>query len=66
VFLAYCALDGARALIDRELYIPKKWAGDPGRCQAAGVGEDVTFLTKPQLAEKMIARALKAGVPSAG
>jgi len=63
VFLAYCALDGARALIDRELYIPKKWAGDPDRCQAAGAGEDVTFLTKPQLAEKMIARALKAGVP---
>ena len=28
VFLAYCAPDGARALIDRELYLPRKWAQD--------------------------------------
>ena len=30
VFLAYCAPDGARALIDRELYLPKKWAERTG------------------------------------
>lgn len=38
VFLAYCAPDGARALIDRELYIPRKWAEDRKRCAAAGIG----------------------------
>jgi SRSO17 transposase len=64
VFLAYCAPDGARALIDRELYLPKKWAQeDRQRCRAAGIGDDVPFATKPQLARKMLARAVKAGVP---
>src|SRR5713101_1376648 len=63
VFLAYAAPDGSRALIDRELYLPEKWASDRGRCTAAGIGEEVAFATKPQLAQKMIARAVKAGVP---
>src|SRR5271169_6513002 len=51
VFLAYVAPDGARALVDRELYIPKKWAEDLERCRAAGIGGGVGFATKPQLAE---------------
>jgi SRSO17 transposase len=63
VFLAYCSPDGARALIDRELYIPKNWAQDRERCRAAGIGGDVQFATKPQLAKAMIGRAVKAGVP---
>jgi SRSO17 transposase len=65
VFLAYAAPDGSRALIDRELYLPGKWAADRDRCAAAGVGGDVAFATKPQLAKKMIARAVDAGVPFA-
>ena len=64
VFLAYCAPDGARALIDRELYLPRKWAEeDRDRCRAAGIGDEVPFATKPQLARNMLARAVKAGVP---
>ena len=63
VFLAYCAPDGARALIDRELYLPAKWAEDRDRCRAAGIGDDVPFATKPQLAKTMVGRAVKAGVP---
>jgi SRSO17 transposase len=63
VFLAYCAPDGSRALIDRELYIPKKWAQDRDRCKAAGIGDEVSFATKPQLAKTMIGRAVNAGVP---
>ena len=63
VFLAYCAPDGARALIDRELYIPRKWAEDRDRCAAAGIGAEVAFATKPKLAEAMIGRAVRAGVP---
>jgi SRSO17 transposase len=65
VFLAYAAPDGSRALIDRELYVPGKWAADRDRCRAAGIGDDVPFATKPELAEKMIGRAVKAGVPFA-
>ena len=63
VFLAYVTPDGARALIDRELYMPEKWAEDRDRCEAAGIGDDVKFATKPKLAEAMIGRAVKAGVP---
>ncbi|MGH3288604.1 MAG: IS701 family transposase [Streptosporangiaceae bacterium] len=64
VFLAYCAPDGARALIDRELYLPRKWAEeDRERCRAAGIGDEVPFATKPRLAKNMFARAVKAGVP---
>jgi SRSO17 transposase len=63
VFLAYVTPDGARTLIDRELYIPEKWAEDRDRCKAAGIGDGVKFATKPKLAEAMIGRAVKAGVP---
>ena len=56
VFLAYAAPDGGRALIDRELYLPKKWTEDRDRCRAAGIGDDVAFATKPQLARQMIER----------
>jgi SRSO17 transposase len=65
VFLAYAAPDGSRALIDRELYLPEKWTADRDRCRAAGIGDDVPFATKPALAEKMIGRAVTAGVPFA-
>jgi SRSO17 transposase len=63
VFLAYAASDGSRALIDRELYVPGTWAGDRERCRAAGIGDDVPFATKPELARQMFERAVKAGVP---
>jgi SRSO17 transposase len=63
VFLAYAAPDGSKALIDRELYLPGKWAEDRGRCRAAGIGDDVAFATKPELARQMIERAVHAGVP---
>src|SRR5713226_9028110 len=65
VFLAYAGPDGSRALIDRELYLPEKWTGDRDRCRAAGVGDDVAFATKPELARQMIERAVRAGVPFA-
>jgi len=65
VFLAYAAPDGARALIDRELYLPESWTGDRDRCRAAGIGDDVPFATKPKLAQDMVERAVKAGVPFA-
>ena len=65
VFLAYAGPDGARALIDRELYLPEKWTGDRGRCRAAGIGDEVAFATKPELARQMIERAVEAEVPFA-
>jgi SRSO17 transposase len=63
VFLAYAAPDGSRALIDRELYLPESWTSDRDRCRQAGIGDDVGFATKPELARKMMQRAVEAGVP---
>ncbi len=64
VFLSYAVpAKGTRVLVDRELYIPRSWTGDRDRCAAAGIPGDVAFATKPQLAQKMIERAMKAGLP---
>jgi SRSO17 transposase len=64
VFLAYASGKG-RVMIDRELYLPERWTDDPERCRAARVPEEVGFRTKPQLAQRMLERALDAGVPAA-
>jgi len=63
VFLAYTAGKN-RALIDRELYLPKSWIADRDRCREAGIGDDTEFATKAILARGMIERALAAGVPA--
>lgn len=62
VFLCYAGAGGS-AFIDRELYIPRQWINDRSRCEAAGIAQAVEFATTPQLARKMIERALEAGVP---
>ena len=62
VFLCYASDKGA-ALVDRELYLPEEWAADAPRCRAAAVPEGTEFATKPELARRMIERALDAGVP---
>lgn len=62
VFLGYASEHG-RALIDRELYVPKEWTGDRERCRLAGIGDEVTFATKQVLAQRMIERAVGADVP---
>ena len=64
VFCAYATAKG-RALIDRELYLPKSWADDRDRCREAGIPDGVQFATKAELARAMLGRALDAGVPAA-
>jgi SRSO17 transposase len=63
VFLAY-ATPAGRTFLDRELYVPGAWIDDRDRCAAAGIGPDVPFRTKPELALAMLGRALDAGVPA--
>ena len=63
VFLGYAATKG-RALLDRELYLPKEWTGDAPRLKEAGVPGAVGFATKLVLARRMIDRAVAAGVPA--
>ena len=64
VFLAY-ATEKGRAFLDRELYLPKEWAEDEDRRREAAIPEDVAFATKPELAQKMLERALSSEVPCA-
>ncbi|MBV9208011.1 MAG: IS701 family transposase [Actinobacteria bacterium] len=64
VFCAYVTGKG-RALIDRELYLPKSWLADRDRCREAAVPDGVQFATKTDLARAMLARALDAGIPAA-
>jgi hypothetical protein len=67
VFLAYAVpAKGTRVLVDRELYIPRSWTDDRVRCARAGVPKDARFATKPQLAKKMVGRAIAAGLPFPG
>src|SRR3982074_1304325 len=62
VFASYVSHHG-HAFIDRALYLPKAWTDDPERMMAAHVPEDVSFATKPQIARRMIARAIATSVP---
>lgn len=64
VFLAYASPHG-HAFLDRALYLPKSWAEDAARREAAGVPQDVRFATKGELAQVMLARAFAAEVPAA-
>ena len=63
VFLAYRSARGA-AFLDRALYLPKAWAEDAARREAAGIPEGVAFATKPAMARAMLRRAVAAGVPA--
>src|SRR5678810_973484 len=62
VFAAYVSRHG-HAFIDRALYLPKGWTSDPARMAGAQVPPDAGFATKPELARRMIARAIAASVP---
>src|SRR5664280_1343890 len=64
VFLGYASDKGA-ALVDRALYVPQEWAEDPERRREAGIPETVEFATKPELARRMIGRALDSGAAAA-
>jgi SRSO17 transposase len=63
VFLAY-ATERGYTFLDRALYVPEEWAGNPPRRGAAGMPEEIRFATKPALARQMIERALANGVPA--
>lgn len=54
--------DTVRVIIDRALYLPKDWAADEERREAAGVPEDVMFATKLQQTAVMVKHALELGV----
>jgi hypothetical protein len=51
------------AWVDFDLYMPQRWADDPGRREQAGIPGDLQFATKPELAARQVTRMLDAGLP---
>ena len=62
VFLSYATPLGA-AFLDRALYVPQQWFEDRERCRAAKIPDEVVFQTKPQIAQVMLERAWREGIP---
>jgi SRSO17 transposase len=62
VFLTYASGVGHTPL-DRRLYIPESWLDDKSRCCEAGIPEDTSFQTKPEMALDMIQKATATGMP---
>jgi SRSO17 transposase len=50
------------SLLDGDLFLPKSWANDVSRRERAGIPEDVTHRSKPQIALAQIQRALRNGI----
>src|SRR5215204_4046506 len=50
--------------LDRALYLPRAWTGDPVRRAEAGIPEELVFRNKVELAEGMLERAFEADVPA--
>lgn len=64
VYLTYTSRRG-HAGIHRALYLPASWTRDADRRERAAVPDTVAFATKPQLAQRMIERALDTATPAA-
>ncbi|MFF7976887.1 IS701 family transposase [Streptomyces sp. NPDC007905] len=64
VFAAYATGSG-RALVDRELYLPKSWTSDRERCRAAKIPDEKGFVTKGEPARDIVRRCLDSGLPAA-
>ena len=56
VYLTYAAASG-HALVDREFYLPRSWTSDPGRCQAAGIPDEV-YGADPDLRNELEKRGI--------
>ncbi|MFJ5975133.1 IS701 family transposase [Streptomyces sp. NPDC093060] len=63
--LAAYATGHGRALVDRELYLPKSWTNDRERCREAKIPDERTFATKGELARGLVRRCIAAGLPVA-
>jgi hypothetical protein len=62
--LAAYATSSSRALVDRDLYLPKAWTSDRDRCRAAKIPDERGFATKGELAWDTVRRCIAAGLPA--
>jgi SRSO17 transposase len=63
VFCAYVTASGQGAWVDFDVYMPQRWAADLPRRDAAGIGDDLEFATKPELAVQQLERLMAGGLP---
>lgn len=49
--------------IGYRMYLPKEWADDEARRKKAGIPEDITFKTKPEIAMDLVKQALEDNIP---
>jgi SRSO17 transposase len=63
VFVGYAGQLGY-TLLDRAWYLPAEWTSNRERCQRAGISQEQSLATQLQLAKRMLARAVAAGVPA--
>ena len=63
VFAAYVTTSG-QAWADFEVYMPDRWATDPGRRRTAGIPDDLAMTTKPDLVAAQVRRLAAAGLPA--
>ena len=61
VYLAY-ATPEFHCLLDGDLFLPKSWSEDRGRCRAAGIPDDVEHRPKWEIALELHERAQANGV----
>jgi SRSO17 transposase len=50
--------------LDRRLYLPRAWCEDAERRERAHIPDDITFQTKPDIAQELLARAWSEGIRS--
>ncbi len=62
MFSAYVT-PGGQAWADFDVYMPRRWADDKERRDAAGIPDDLMFATKPGLAAGQLTRLIAAGLP---
>ncbi|MFS8099457.1 IS701 family transposase [Lentzea alba] len=62
IILSYFTASGQAFVLDRELYLPKTWAGDAARRKRAGIPEDVVYRSKSVIAAEMIERTIRSGI----
>ena len=63
VYLTLATRTGT-GILDRRLYLPKRWCEDDERRKKAHIPDEVMFQTKPQLAQAMLAQAWAEGIES--
>ena len=61
VHLAY-AFNDFQCLLDSDLFLPKEWADDLDRRQAAGIPPEVVYRKKADIALEQVSRAIRNGI----